>query len=110
MFVTFVPPRQLAILDSVLLLRDEDLHEPVELAREGDVVLPSDVVLQRVLPTVHVTAQGTTELDLESAVIFILISCLVLHLHKGKVAQKQPNPHKSGKCTKQIVIPPFLGG
>ena len=66
MFVTFVPPLQLAILASVLLLRDEDLHEPVELAREGDVVLPSDVVLQRVLPAVHVTAQGTTELDLDS--------------------------------------------
>ena len=65
MFATFVPPRQLAILPSVLLLRDEDLHEPVELGREGDVVLPSDVVFQRVLPAIHVAAQGTTELDLE---------------------------------------------
>ena len=79
MFVTFVPPLQLAILASVLLLRDEDLHEPVELAREGDVVLPSDVVLQRVLPTVHVTAQGTTELDLESGGVFIGIESLVNH-------------------------------
>ena len=76
MFVTFVPPRQLAILASVLLLRDEDLHEPVELAREGDVVLPSDVVLQRVLPAVHVAAQGTTELDLESGGAFIGIESL----------------------------------
>ena len=79
MFVTFVPPRQLAILASVLLLRDEDLHEPVELAREGDVVLPSDVVLQRVLPAVHVAAQGTTELDLESGSVFIGIENLVNH-------------------------------
>ena len=79
MFVSFVPPRQLAILASVLLLRDEDLHEPVELAREGDVVLPSDVVLQRVLPAVHVAAQGTTELDLESGGAFIGIESLVNH-------------------------------
>ena len=76
MFVTFVPPRQLAILASVLLLRDEDLHEPVELAREGDVVLPSDVVLQRVLPAVHVAAEGTTELNLESGSDFIGIKSL----------------------------------
>ena len=80
MFVTFVPPRQLAILSSVLLLRDEDLHLPVELAREGDVVLPSDVVFQRVPPAVHVTAQGTTELDLESGGVFIGIESLVDHV------------------------------
>ena len=42
-------------------------------------MLPSDVVLQRVLPAVHVAAQGTTELDLESGSVFIGIESLVNH-------------------------------
>ena len=59
-----------------LLLRHEDLHQPVELPRQPDVVLSSDVILQRVLPAVHVPAQGTTKLHLESRAIFIWISQL----------------------------------
>ena len=37
----------------------------------GKDVFATNVILERVLPAVHVAAQGTTELDLESAVVFI---------------------------------------
>ena len=54
-----------------LLLWHKYLDQSVQLPGQPDVVLPSDVVLQGVLPAVHVPAEGTTELDLESAVVFI---------------------------------------
>ena len=73
-----------------LLLRHEDLHQPVELPRQPDVVLSSDVILQRVLPAVHVPAQGTTKLHLESRAIFIWISQLSITLGPKPWCDQRP--------------------
>ena len=75
-----------------LLLRHEDLHQPVELPRQPDVVLSSDVILQRVLPAVHVPAQGTTKLHLESRAIFIWISQLSITLGPKPWCDHRPRP------------------
>ena len=75
-----------------LLLRHEDLHQPVELPRQADVVLSSDVILQRVLPAVHVPAQGTTKLHLESRAIFIWISQLSITLGPKPWCDHRPRP------------------
>ena len=73
------------ILGCTLLLWHKDLDQSVQLHRQPNVVLSSDVVLQGVLPAVHVPAEGTTELDLESAVVFIKISCNAQSAHSRTI-------------------------
>ena len=49
----------------LFILRHKNLYQPIELTRLADAVFASDVILEGVLPAVHVATESAAELDLE---------------------------------------------
>ena len=49
----------------LFILRHKNLYQPIELTRLADAVFASDVILEGVLPAVHVATESAAELALE---------------------------------------------